>query len=110
MQHATDSRYAAFRLAVVLALMTIGSGAMYVIALAEVGSDRPGAWNLRGSIVEPGTRQVRDGDGASHLAQSPGNRQADPRGAAGDEGSAIHMRCLSGGDAAGRANNRPRVP
>src|SRR2546423_4529939 len=33
MHHATDSRYAAFRLAVVLALMTIGSGAMYVIAV-----------------------------------------------------------------------------
>jgi MFS family permease len=31
--HATDSRYAWMRLAVVLALMTIGSGAMYVIAV-----------------------------------------------------------------------------
>ena len=33
MHHRTDSRYAAFRLAVVLLLMTIGSGAMYVIAV-----------------------------------------------------------------------------
>src|SRR5689334_17588115 len=33
MQHLPDSRYAAFRLAVVLMLMTIGSGAMYVIAV-----------------------------------------------------------------------------
>src|SRR4051812_14197299 len=31
--HETDSRYAAFRLGVVLALMTIGSGAMYVVAV-----------------------------------------------------------------------------
>jgi MFS family permease len=33
MQHAADSRYAWVRLALVLALMTIGSGAMYVIAV-----------------------------------------------------------------------------
>src|SRR5438105_9946591 len=32
-QHRPDSRYAAMRLAVVLLLMTIGSGAMYVVAV-----------------------------------------------------------------------------
>jgi len=32
-QHAADSRYAWTRLAVVLALMTIGSGAMYIVAV-----------------------------------------------------------------------------
>jgi len=43
--HAADSRYAWTRLAVTLALMTIGSGAMYVIpvALPASGPARPHA-------------------------------------------------------------------
>ena len=46
MQHLADSRYAAMRLAVTLALMMVGSSGMYVVAvvLPAVQADFGVAW------------------------------------------------------------------